>query len=368
MTTDSPQRVAVVNPTGQIAGAETVLLRYVDAMVAENWEVVAVTPAGPLAVELGQRGLRVETITELRLPGGPRTLSTPRLVARWLSTLPTLRQATASCDLIVANSLLVLPPLKLARLTSRSLWLVHEVVQRGDRRKIAEWAAPGLTGAVAVSRAAAAFPTTLGISTPVVHNGARWPVEPAAGANGARPVVGVVATISDWKGHHVLLDAVAGLPEVDLEIVGGHSVKDTPYVNGLRERASQPDLHGRVRFLGHQADPLPVMRSWTLAVSPSVMPEAGPLAVLEAMSLGLPVVATNHGGAPELVGHAGLLVAPRDMGELREAIAELIGNSDLYHRCQSAGRNLVAEGLNTETSEHDFLDIIRTARHRPINA
>ena len=358
MTTNAPPRVAVVNPTGAIAGAETILLHYVEAMRSEGWDVVGITPAGPLARELTPRCDEVRTITELKLPSGPRAVTMPRLLARWLSAVPALRQATASCDLIVANSLLALPPLKLARLTPRSMWLVHEVVQRGDRRKIVEWSAPGLAAAVAVSDASSAFPSSLDIETTVVRNGVVWPVEPAEEDLPERPVVGISATISDWKGHHILLEAVAGMPEVDVEIIGGHSAKDEPYVTSLRQRAERPDLHGRVRFLGDVDDPLAVMRSWAVAVSASVMPEAGPLAVLEAMSLGVPVVATNHGGAPEILGHAGLLVAPGDTAELREAICELVVNTDLRQRCHQAGRTIVGNGMNTDASDQGFLDVV----------
>jgi glycosyltransferase involved in cell wall biosynthesis len=382
MATSAPLRVAVVNPTGRIAGAETVLLRHVEAMVAEGWRVAGVSPAGPLADELRCRCHEVATIAELKLPRGPRAAAMARLATRWLSTVPALRRVTADVDVIVANSLLALPPLKLARLTTKTLWLVHEVIQRGDRRRIAAWSASGIAAAAAVSEAASVLPTSLHIDTTVVRNGVTWPIEPVdpnglgnhpicADSRSERtddlpdrmpspqPIVGINATVSAWKGHDVLLEAIAGLPELDVEILGGHTPKDDAYVASLRRRATRPDLHGRVRFLGHHADPVEAMRPWSVAVNASVMPEAGPLAVLEAMSLGLPVVATNHGGTPEILGHAGLLVAPGDVGEMREAISELMVNPELRQRCHRAGRQIIANAMSTAISDEHFLDVVR---------
>ena len=104
------------------------------------------------------------------------------------------------------------------------------------------------------------------------------------------------------------------------------------------------------------------MRSWSVAVSASVEPEAGPLAVLEAMSLGIAVVATAHGGAVEVVGSAGLLVEPKNVDQLRAAIERLLGDSDLRRRCSEAGRATVAEELTEEISNRVFLKLLSEMR------
>ena len=70
--------------------------------------------------------------------------------------------------------------------------------------------------------------------------------------------------------------------------------------------------------------PLEVMRRWQVGVSASVNPEASGLGVLEGMSLGVPQVATDHGGPREVLGQAGLLVPPRDAAQLAHAIARLL--------------------------------------------
>ena len=118
----------------------------------------------------------------------------------------------------------------------------------------------------------------------------------------------------------VLLEAIALLPDVRGELAGGHLPTEETYADTLEARAAQPDLAGRVRLLGH-VDAMEAMRGWDVAVLASLRPEAGPLAALEAMSIGLPVVATDHGGSAEyLADGRGVLVPPGDALALAEGI------------------------------------------------
>src|SRR5262249_27274954 len=152
----------------------------------------------------------------------------------------------------------------------------------------------------------------LGLRVVVRPNGVAIP---AASVNTAvlhePPVVGSLALLTAWKGQAVLLDAVARVPELRVQLAGGQFAVDHDYVASLHVRSERDDLAGRVAFLGH-TDPLEALAAWDVFVSASTSPEAGPLGVLEAMSVGLPVVVTDHGGSPEYVGDAGLVVPPGD--------------------------------------------------------
>jgi glycosyltransferase involved in cell wall biosynthesis len=139
--------------------------------------------------------------------------------------------------------------------------------------------------------------------------------------------VGQAALLVAWKGQAVVLDAVALLPEIRCELAGGTLPTTEAYRDALTARAAQPDLAGRVRFLGH-VDAIDTMRGWDVAVLASTSPEAGPLAVLEAMSLGLPVVATDHGGSAELLADGcGILVPPGDPAALAKGIAQALDDA-----------------------------------------
>jgi glycosyltransferase involved in cell wall biosynthesis len=178
-------------------------------------------------------------------------------------------------------------------------------------------------------------------------------------------VVGCAAALTSWKGQDVLLEAARLLPaEVRIELAGGSFPKDGPYVEGLHRSAAADDLAGRVAFLGRVDDPLECMRRWTVCVSPSTDPEAGPLHVLEAMSVGVPLVGTDHGGTPEVLGDAGLLVPPSDGPALAHAISRLLEDPDLHRRCAAAGPRLVAAHYQADERLDELLDRIEETSTR----
>jgi glycosyltransferase involved in cell wall biosynthesis len=152
----------------------------------------------------------------------------------------------------------------------------------------------------------------------------------------------MLALLTPWKGQRVLLEAVAQLPDVRLELAGGSFPGDAPYVEELKARAAQPDLAGRVHFLGHVAAES-ALRRWDVVVSASVDPEAGPLSVLEAMSYGRPVIGTDHGGTAEfLADGAGLLVPPGDCAALAEAVQTMLHDGSLRERVTENARRRIA--------------------------
>jgi glycosyltransferase involved in cell wall biosynthesis len=120
-------------------------------------------------------------------------------------------------------------------------------------------------------------------------------------------VVGCAARFDAVKGHALLLDAVGRVSDPALRLVlVGSGAADQP----LRARAGADDLRGRVLFAGEIPDAACVFPAFDVYVSASSK-EGLPLAVLEAMALGLPVVATDIAGHRELLGDgAGGLVAP----------------------------------------------------------
>jgi glycosyltransferase involved in cell wall biosynthesis len=85
------------------------------------------------------------------------------------------------------------------------------------------------------------------------------------------------------------------------------------------------------------------MAGWDVVVSASVLPEAGPLNVLEAMSHGLPVVGSDHGGTSEfLAGGAGVPYPPGDAAALAAAIQRVLDDAELRREVGDAARAYVA--------------------------
>lgn len=327
------------------------MLDHIDLAIGDGVSVVVASPPGPLVDRL-PAGVRHMPLPPFGLgvaaDQGPaeRARAAGRLGARTVAAARRLRREVRRPGTHVAvNSLLALPAVRLSQPRRPATWLVHDVVglraQRAFVRAATAGPRPAIALAIAVSEATALPLRDLGCPVEVRPNGVRWPVDAVDLEVGVPPVVGSAALLVGWKGHAVLLDAVARVPEVRLELAGGHLPGDEGYVATLRARAGQPDLDGRVSFLGH-VDAVAAMRKWDIAVLASTAPEAGPLSVLEAMSLGLPVVATDHGGSAEYLRDGrGVLARPGDADDLAASIEAAL---DPTWRAEfaSASRSFVA--------------------------
>ncbi len=355
-------RLLIVSHTSLLSGAEAVLLRVVQGAEARGWKVVGAIPPGALASRLSQTGVSVVSIPDLKLPAGPRPTAASLLAARNVVASRVIATAAGQADVMLVNGLLALPAVRIARPKAPVAWLVHDVLIRRSLLQLLRFSAGAVDVAIAVSQAAAAPLAANGIRrTEVVPNGTPWPVTPAPPADSRRfhpPLIGCAGLLTPWKGQEILLEATARLDHADacIELMGGTFPKDTGYLEELRRRAARPDLAGRVQLTGSLPDPVSRMRTWTLAVSPSVDPEAGPLVVLEAMSIGVPVVGTAHGGTVEALSDAGLLVPPRDVTALAAAIDRLLDDRDLYRRCSEAGPRSIASDHRLEVRVAQVLD------------
>src|SRR5262245_6717140 len=361
------RKLVAVNPTGLIGGAEIVLARLLDAAAVAGWTVEAVVPDGGLAQRLRDRGLRVVTVPARSLPVAESAAAFPRAAVRAVRAAGKIRQVAVEAEAVVANGVLTLAALRLARLDAPVVWMVHDVIRRRDWKELTRLCRPAVSLAIAPSESAAEPVRAIGIPTRVVHNGTPWPIEPAPRAQAGPPVVGEAGALTPMKGQRLLLDAVARLPRRDVvvELAGDAPPKDHAYAEELRRRAARPDLSGRVRFLGRVPDVTDRMRGWTVAALPSLAPESGGLVVLEAISVGLPVVAAAHGGPAEILDSAGTLVEPGDADALSRAIAVLLDDPELRARAGTAGRRAIAEGFTLARQQREQLAVLDAVAARP---
>jgi glycosyltransferase involved in cell wall biosynthesis len=156
---------------------------------------------------------------------------------------------------------------------------------------------------------------------------------------GSGHVVGVVGRLCHEKGQVVFLEAVAraapAIPDAHFLIVGGGES-----LAGLRTRARALGVANRVAFLGAREDARALMAELDLLVVPSLS-EGSPLVVLEALDVGVPVLASRVGGIPDQIEHGtnGILVSPGDAGALAGELARLLGTGhQLEHLAAGARR------------------------------
>lgn len=143
------------------------------------------------------------------------------------------------------------------------------------------------------------------------------------------PVVGVFSRLAAWKGQHVLLEALADLPGVHALFVGDAIFSvDRSYADSLHRMAESPSLRGRVHFLGFRRDVPELIRAVDVVAHTSVAPEPFGRVIVEGMLSYRPVVATQAGGASEIIEHerTGLLVPPGKTDMLRNALRRVLSD------------------------------------------
>ena len=106
-----------------------------------------------------------------------------------------------------------------------------------------------------------------------------------------------------------------------------------------------PELDGKVTWAGHLDDISAVIARADAGVVPSRAPEAFGLAALEFMAAGIPVIASEIGALPEVIGPDGILVPPEDPAALADAMLRLIDSPELCARLGEAGKRRAAENF-----------------------
>jgi glycosyltransferase involved in cell wall biosynthesis len=152
-------------------------------------------------------------------------------------------------------------------------------------------------------------------------------------------VVGLLGRISWVKGHDLLLRAVSEMPERARPWLAFAGAEEPAWGARVREEARRLRLSARVLFLGPQNDTGLFLACCDIVVAPS-RKEACPMAVMEAMAAGRPVVAAAVGGIPDMVedGRTGLLVPPGSPSALRDALGLLLKDMTLRRKLGEAAR------------------------------
>ncbi len=158
-----------------------------------------------------------------------------------------------------------------------------------------------------------------------------------------RLVIGAIGRLSEEKGFDLLIRAVdrllAGGLDVELRIAG-----EGDQLGRLDDLIRTLHREDRIRLVGFQADTVRLFEAMdTFALSS--LREGLPNVVLEAMAVGVPVVATRVAGVPRLIEHEadGLLVDIGDGEQLVSALIRMLSDAELRSRLANAGRRTVEE-------------------------
>jgi glycosyltransferase involved in cell wall biosynthesis len=335
----------------EVLGASTSLLRVADELGAYGWSMSGWLPgAGPLrrvADEHLELVLEAERPIAFSVRGWREQ---PGLVRRGLRTPSYLREVRTALErvrphVVHANTLLALPEAVVAWSCGLPVVLqAHELPPPGVKTTITLTYATAVSDVlVGVSEAASAMLRRHAGSTPVVtvRNGVPDTPERPRTQDGTF-TVGTVATVSRTKGTDVFLRAariaLEKRPAMRFEHAGASDLHRDggldAELDGLLADIAQRDA---VRMLGY-VPAAEVLPRWDVFVCSS-RSEAFPLATLEAMASGVPVIGTTVGGIPEQIEHleSGILVRPDDPEAIATWLVRLHDDADLRARLARAG-------------------------------
>jgi len=163
------------------------------------------------------------------------------------------------------------------------------------------------------------------------------------------PVVAMLGRISDWKGQDILVRALAEAPLASIGAIGVIAGDVWPGAEERRDAvidlARSAGVADRVRLVGFRDDVENVYGAADVVAVPSTAPDPLPNSALEAAAAGCAVVASAHGGLPEIIRdrETGRLARPGDPSDLASAAAELIGDPALRERLGAGAATDVRE-------------------------
>lgn len=369
------KRLLVVVPSLGHAGPDKVMALISSALTRRAWEVVVAIGDGP-------RDLVASLDDKVRVIDVP--VVGPRLMRRYpiFGVAHLLRRERP--DLVLAT-LRMETTVAVAKRLARSQCLVatrpanhgpsvqHELGRSPKYRvafRLGNWALRQADGLIAQSASIEHAVMTVGYQGPLAVIGnpiARHAADEGAVRLEGDPCLVGVGRLTNQKGFDV---AVAALSVIASEYPGAmlHLIGDGPDREALRDLASRHGVAERVVFHGRRSDVVAVLKGADLAVAPSRY-EGFSNVILEAQSVGTPVVATScPGAAHDVFDHTGggVVVAPDSADELAAAVIGVLAEPDRFDRAAVAVRTAERWSADRIAAEYDrFLSEV-SGRHNGV--
>lgn len=367
MNCSRKMRIAYVNHTGHVSGAERVLLDILRGIDRSQFDPYVICPVeGRLPDEIRAEGISCFPLPSVNVRFAMRPDRLLRAILPFGRSIAALRRGILELqpDLVHANTIRSGIAATIATIGTGIpvLWHVHDILPKhvlsGVIRRLAR--ASRRTQLVAVSHATAReFCGNLdfGARVRTIHNGTdlrKFPLKDASDGEFRKQLgipadaflVCAVGQICARKGLSELLEAFRQIevlaPQLHLAIVGRAVFKhEETYRESLLAAAKASNCGDRIHFTGELRDVSPILRAADLLVLNSRQEPFG-LVLIEAMSSGTPVLATRVGGIPEIVSDKenGWLIEPGDTAGLAARLFEILTNRAALERVAHIGRTI----------------------------
>jgi glycosyltransferase involved in cell wall biosynthesis len=370
----TPIKIVQLIPSSNIGGAETMLLGLLDRINREIFKVIiCVIEGGPFAEEARSKGFDV---IQLPLYRNKRDI---RFLMMLLGTLARLKPDIIHSHIFILNLFASLAGRIRGIPVISTFHSNHNLETLGERiaLKIIYHFSKSIVNVSQHQVKHFAFPLNSG-KVKVIRNGVR--VVPRSDFNEAElsrfrredlgiisddQIITYVGNFRSVKGHIFLLQAMQMVlkewADAQLLLVGDGYLK-----NEIEKMSNQYGIREKVHFLGFRKDVMRLLAVSDMFASPS-LDETTSIAILEAMSMGVPIVATDVGGNSELLDdHTGLLVPAMNPRALAEGILFLLVNKDLGLRLGRNAMDRVKENFGSEFMakeyENLYLNLSNTRR------
>jgi L-malate glycosyltransferase len=387
-------RVLFVNHTGRVSGGERSLLTLLEGLPVEIEPTVA-CPEGELSTHLRELDVAVRPIRgtdgSLRLHPTRTPLALGEIARSALQVRRIARDIDV--DLVHANSIRAGLVLAATPLRAATVAHIRDCLPPGRASAASLRALQRIDALIANSEYTRRSLGPIGKRTEVIYNAVdvsrfdseALPREEARRRLGLErndePVLAVIAQITPWKGQDDAIATIAELapshPGLRLLIVGSPKFvtaatryDNAAYEKSLRRQVASAGLEAHVHFLGERSDIPQVLRAVDLLLVPSWEEPFG-RSIIEAMAGGVPAIATEIGGPPEVIGSreptAGVTLPPRQPHAWAQEIDSLISDPVRLRKMGEAARARARDRFALERHVGEILDLyqsLTSARNR----
>jgi glycosyltransferase involved in cell wall biosynthesis len=383
MQSDARKTVVFVECAAAMGGVQYSTLYLVRNLDPREWRPIVVCPEeGDLTKACRDSGIEVHVLSQPRLWSTSVRVGSVRLPnpAAWVwdacligRTAKRLRRFLLQCsaDLVVTKGLSshFLGSIAARKPGTPCVWHVQDFISErtfGIYRRAFGWAARFLPEQIIVDGQSIAeqLPQSLRPRITVILNGVDTKVfRPGLDGASVRQelgipnddlVIGNLGRITPWKGQHHLIEAFATIagdhPNVTLLLIGSPVFDNDTYQRRLLKTVADLGLEGRVKLPGYRHDTANVLAAMDIFAFTSVEKDTSPLALLSAMSSGLPIVSFDIAGAREVMADDDqfLLVPVADVARLGSALASVVDNENLRGSLAVAARKQAISEFDVE--------------------
>ncbi|WP_270584490.1 glycosyltransferase family 4 protein [Bacillus smithii] len=376
--------ILFVNHTSKFSGAELVLRDYLNQ--SNDFYKLVILPPGPFADILRSDGIpliEARGISELNRKKNKLWIFyfIKRYVTFNLQLLKIL--ISNNIDIIYCNTFTsAIYCFVISKIMKKPIiWHMHDIFPENSiESKVAKILGKYSNRIIAVSNAVKRYLISLEINPDkieVIYNGIDFEnkfnpsnYKKLKSDTKRKVIITMVGLLTEWKGFHILLEAIGLLENeiknsIEVRIVGDNW-EGEEYKNTLYKIVEKHNLNNIVKFLGRRTDIPEIFNESDVVIHASIWEDPLPTVILEAMSMCKIVVASKIGGVPEIIinGKNGFIFEPNNIKELalllNEIVPNLQRNKEHYNYLVNNARKTIVEKFNPKHKKRKLYKVYET--------